>query len=60
VHPDQHALQFDPRYDGAANQRLYSTNDGGVAVTDNARAPVTWATPRCACRVRAIVCAGAR
>jgi hypothetical protein len=42
IHPDQHALLLDPRFDGVNNQRLYSTNDGGVAVTDNARAPVSF------------------
>ena len=40
VHPDQHRIRFHPQYDGAANQRLYSTHDGGVSVTDNARAPI--------------------
>ena len=40
VHSDQHLLRFDPRFDGATNVRLYSTNDGGVAATENARAPV--------------------
>ena len=40
VHPDQHRIRFDPGYDGAANQRIYSTHDGGIAVSDNARAPV--------------------
>ncbi len=41
VHPDHHLLKFDPQFDGVANQRLYTTNDGGVAVTENARAPVS-------------------
>lgn len=40
VHSDQHLLLFDPRFDGVANTRLYSTNDGGVAVTDDARGVV--------------------
>lgn len=40
VHPDQHRIRFHPQYDGTANQRLYSTHDGGVSVTDNARAPI--------------------
>jgi len=38
VHADQHGLVFHPHYDGAANQVLYSTNDGGVFRTHNARA----------------------
>ncbi|MEO8670929.1 MAG: hypothetical protein ABI411_06415 [Tahibacter sp.] len=41
VHPDVHLIRFDPAYDGVANQRLYATNDGGIAATDNARAPVS-------------------
>ncbi len=40
VHSDQHLLKFDPRFDGTSNARLYSTNDGGVAVTDDARGTV--------------------
>jgi photosystem II stability/assembly factor-like uncharacterized protein len=41
VHADQHYLRFHPNYDGVANRQLYVTNDGGVAVTDNATAPVS-------------------
>lgn len=37
VHADQHVLVFDPRYDGAGNQRLYAANDGGIHVTATAR-----------------------
>ncbi|MEF3697774.1 WD40/YVTN/BNR-like repeat-containing protein [Desulfolutivibrio sp.] len=40
-HADHHVLVFHPAYDGAANQTLYSGNDGGLAVTANARAGVT-------------------
>lgn len=40
VHPDQHRIRFHPGYDGAANQRIYSAHDGGLSVSDNARAPV--------------------
>lgn len=40
VHADQHALVFHPDFDGGANRRLYATGDGGVFVTDDARAPV--------------------
>src|SRR6185436_15988967 len=40
VHADQHAIVFDPGYDGAANQRMFITNDGGVYRTDNARANI--------------------
>ncbi len=42
VHSDQHLLRFDPRFDGVNNLRIYSTNDGGVAVSENARAPVAY------------------
>jgi photosystem II stability/assembly factor-like uncharacterized protein len=38
VHADQHAIVFDPRYDGSSNQSLFVSNDGGVYRTDNARA----------------------
>ncbi|HEV7429358.1 MAG TPA: hypothetical protein VGQ46_23640 [Thermoanaerobaculia bacterium] len=41
VHADQHSIAFDPRYDGAGNQTMFVTNDGGVARTDNARAAVS-------------------
>jgi hypothetical protein len=41
VHADQHAIVFDPHYDGAANQSMLVTNDGGVFRTDNARAAVS-------------------
>lgn len=42
VHSDQHLLRFDPRFDGVNNRRIYSTNDGGVAVSENARAAVAF------------------
>lgn len=42
VHPDQHRIRFHPGYDGAANQRLFATHDGGVSTTSNARAPVSY------------------
>jgi hypothetical protein len=38
VHADQHAIVFDPGYDGAGNRRLFATNDGGLFVTDDATA----------------------
>lgn len=41
IHADQHLLKFHPRYDGVAEKRLYATNDGGIAVTDDATAPVS-------------------
>jgi hypothetical protein len=39
-HADHHAIVFDPRYDGAANQTMLVTNDGGIYRTDNARAVI--------------------
>lgn len=52
VHADQHALVFHPQYDGAGNQIMFVSNDGGVFRTDTARgqtakgdrAPCTWTT----------------
>ena len=38
VHADLHLIRFHPNYDGASNQKLYITNDGGLAATDNANA----------------------
>jgi photosystem II stability/assembly factor-like uncharacterized protein len=35
LHADQHNIVFDPQYDGKSNQRMYLTNDGGIARTDN-------------------------
>ncbi|HVR39873.1 MAG TPA: hypothetical protein VMU84_12325 [Thermoanaerobaculia bacterium] len=40
AHADQHSIVFHPAYDGAANQKMFATNDGGVFRTDNARSPV--------------------
>ncbi|MEO8032814.1 MAG: hypothetical protein ABI837_00135 [Acidobacteriota bacterium] len=38
VHADQHAIVFDPRYDGSSQRSMFVSNDGGVYRTDNARA----------------------
>lgn len=38
AHADQHNIVFHPGYDGAANQIMYATNDGGLFRTANARA----------------------
>ena len=43
VHGDQHAIVFDPRYDGTTNRRLWVANDGGIWRTDDARGPVSTA-----------------
>ncbi|MBK5259839.1 MAG: hypothetical protein JJE51_09615, partial [Thermoanaerobaculia bacterium] len=39
AHADHHAIVFHPRYDGTANQTMYSANDGGIFRTGNARSP---------------------
>ncbi|HET9483288.1 MAG TPA: hypothetical protein VFO79_04960 [Xanthomonadales bacterium] len=41
VHGDQHAIAFDPRYDGGANRRMYVANDGGIHSTEDARGPLS-------------------
>lgn len=48
IHPDQHTIVFDPKYDGAANQIMYLGNDGGLFRTNNARAAVA-TTPVSVC-----------
>ena len=40
AHADHHGIVFDPRYDGASNQVMYTVNDGGIQRTANARAAV--------------------
>jgi len=51
-HADHHSIVFDPRYDGASNQRVLVTNDGGVYRTDNARAALATG-PKATCDARA-------
>ena len=40
VHADQHAIVFDPRYNGTSNRKVFVANDGGVFRSDDARATV--------------------
>lgn len=40
VHADQHHIVFHPQYDGVTNRTMFVTNDGGIARTDDATAPV--------------------
>ena len=40
AHADQHAIVFHPDYDGHLNRRMLVANDGGLFITDDARAPV--------------------
>ncbi|MEO8383418.1 MAG: hypothetical protein ABI779_27425 [Acidobacteriota bacterium] len=44
VHADQHAIVFDPHYDGALVKRMYATNDGGIYRTDDALGQVATGT----------------
>lgn len=39
-HADQHGIVFHPQYNGTTNRVMFSTQDGGVSRTDDARAPV--------------------
>jgi photosystem II stability/assembly factor-like uncharacterized protein len=48
VHADQHAIVFDPRYDGSSVRTLYFTNDGGIYKTNDALAqPATGSRAAC-------------
>ncbi len=40
LHADQHAIVFDPHYDGVSNKTLYLTNDGGLFRTHNPDATI--------------------
>lgn len=40
VHADQHAVVFDPGYDGVSNRTVYFAHDGGLSRTENDRAAV--------------------
>lgn len=41
-HADHHLLVFHPAYDGVNNRVMFSTNDGGIFKTTNAKAPVAY------------------
>ena len=41
-HADQHTVVFHPQYNGTTNKIMYTGNDGGVHVTQDARAPVAY------------------
>jgi hypothetical protein len=41
AHGDQHVLVFHPQYDGATNSTLFASNDGGLFISNNARAPTS-------------------
>ncbi len=40
VHADQHLIRFHPQYNGSTNKTVFFLNDGGMAKTDDALAPV--------------------
>jgi hypothetical protein len=40
-HPDQHQVLADPGFDGAANRRVWITNDGGIYTTSDIRSAST-------------------
>jgi len=44
AHADHHGITFHPRYDGAANQTMFTASDGGVFRTDDANASVARGT----------------
>jgi photosystem II stability/assembly factor-like uncharacterized protein len=48
AHADNHMIVFQPGYDGAANQTMFVSSDGGIYRTDNALA-ATAKGPRAAC-----------
>jgi hypothetical protein len=41
AHADQHAIVFQPGYNGTTNQTMFVGNDGGIFKTTNARAATT-------------------
>lgn len=41
-HADQHTVAFHPQYNGTTNKVMYTGNDGGIHVTTDARAPVSY------------------
>jgi hypothetical protein len=41
-HADQHVVAFHPQYNGSTNKIMYTGNDGGVNMTMDARAPVSF------------------
>jgi hypothetical protein len=41
-HADQHIVVFHPQYNGTTNKIVYTGNDGGVHMTLDARAPVSF------------------
>ena len=42
AHADNHALVFHPQYNGTTNTIMFNGSDGGIFVTNDARAPVSY------------------
>jgi hypothetical protein len=41
-HADNHGVVFHPNYNGTTNKVMYSISDGGISMTSDARAPVSF------------------
>ncbi len=41
-HADQHTIAFHPQYNGTTNKTMFTGNDGGIHITLDARAPVSY------------------
>jgi hypothetical protein len=41
AHADHHGVVFHPQYNGTTNKRMYNVSDGGIFVTNDARAPIS-------------------
>ena len=41
-HADNHGVVFHPQYNGTTNKIMYSHSDGGISMTSDARAPVSF------------------
>lgn len=41
-HADQHIIVFHPQYNGTTNKVMFTGNDGGIRMTSDARAPVSY------------------
>ena len=42
AHADNHAIAFHPQYNGTTNKIMFNGSDGGIFVTNDARAPVAF------------------
>ena len=42
AHADNHAIVFHPQYNGTTNKVMFNGSDGGIFVTSDARAPVSF------------------